>query len=87
MPVNEHAKVSMGFARIHVDRLAKLSSRKVALTPVEDVIRELSEVFFHIGGAVIQQPADDKELAEELKNAHLEVPQQESEAAHLFSSP
>ena len=81
MPMNENAKVSIGFAKIHVDRLAKLSTRKVAMTPVEDVIRELSEVIYHVGGAIIQQLADDKELAEELKNAHLEAPQQESEAA------
>lgn len=68
--MNENAKVSIGFAKIHVDRLAKLSTRKMAMTPVEDVIRELSEVVFHIGGAIVQQLADDQELADDLKKAH-----------------
>ncbi len=81
MPINEHAKVSIGFAKIHVDRLAKLSTRKVAMTPVEDVIRELSEVIFHVGGAIVQQLADDQELANDLKNSHTDSHQPESEAA------
>ncbi len=81
MTMNENAKVSVGFAKIHVDRLAKLSTRKVALTPVEDVIRELSEVIYHIGGAIVQQLADDQEFSKDIKKAHSQAPQSESEAA------
>ena len=61
--MNENAKVSMDFAKIHVDKLAKLSTRKVAMNPVEDVIRELSVVIYHVGEAIVQQ------LAEESQNA------------------
>ena len=61
--MNETAKASIGFARIHVDRLAELSTRKMALTPVEDVIRELSEVVYYLGEAIVQQLADDSEKA------------------------
>jgi len=81
MSMNEHSRVSMGYAKIHVDRLAKLSTRKMALTPVEDVIRELSEVVFHVGGAIVQQLADDQELANDLSTANPEILQPESEAA------
>ena len=81
MSMNENAKVSIGFAKIHVDRLAKLSTRKVAMTPVEDVIRELSEVIYHVGGAIVQQLADDQEFAKDLKQAHSQSLQPESEAA------
>lgn len=81
MTMNEHSRVSMGYAKIHVDRLAKLSTRKMALTPVEDVIRELSEVVFHVGGAIVQQLADDQELANDLSKANSEILQPESEAA------
>ena len=81
MTMNENAKVSIGFAKIHVDRLAKLSTRKVAMTPVEDVIRELSEVIYHVGGAIVQQLADDQEFASNMKKDHLETPTLESEAA------
>ena len=55
--MNENAKVSMDFAKIHVDKLAKLSTRKVAMNPVEDVIRELSVVIYHVGEAIVQQLA------------------------------
>ena len=51
------------------------------MTPVEDVIRELSEVIYHVGGAVIQQLADDQEFASDMKKDHLETPTPESEAA------
>ena len=61
--MNETAKASIGFARIHVDRLAELSTRKMALTPVEDVIRELSEVVYYLGEAIVEQLADDSEKA------------------------
>ncbi len=61
--MNETAKASIGFARIHVDRLAELSTRKMAITPVEDVIRELSEVVYYLGEAIVQQLADDSEKA------------------------
>ena len=62
--MNENAKVSMGFARIHVDKLAELSTRKVAMTPVEDVIRELSQVVYFVGEAIVKQLADDSEKAQ-----------------------
>ena len=61
--MNENAKASVEFARNHVDRLAKLSTRKVALTPVEDVIRELSEVVYFLGEAIVKQLAEDSEKA------------------------
>ena len=61
--MNETAKASIGFARIHVDRLAELSTRKMAMTPVEDVIRELSEVVYYLGEAIVEQLADDSEKA------------------------
>ena len=59
--MNETAKASIGFARIHVDRLAELSTRKMAMTPVEDVIRELSEVVYYLGEAIVEQLADDSQ--------------------------
>ncbi len=59
--MNENAKVSMDFAKIHVDKLAKLSTRKVAMNPVEDVIRELSVVIYHVGEAIVQQLAEESE--------------------------
>ncbi len=62
--MNDYANVSMGFAKIHVDELAKLSTRKVAMTPVEDVIRELSEVVYVLGEAIVKQLADDSEKAQ-----------------------
>lgn len=62
--MNEHVKVSIGHARIHVDKLAQLSTRKVALTPVEDVIRELSEVVYHLGEAIVLQLAEESENAQ-----------------------
>ena len=61
--MNENAKVSMDFAKIHVDKLAKLSTRKVAMNPVEDVIRELSVVVYYLGEAIVQQLAEDSEKA------------------------
>ena len=79
--MNENARVSIGFAKIHVDRLAKLSTRKVAMTPVEDVIRELSEVVYHIGGAIVQQLADEQDIANNLSESHSETPSPESKAA------
>ena len=62
--MNENAKVSMDFAKIHVDKLAKLSTRKVAMKPVEDVIRELSVVIYHVGEAIVQQLAEGSEKAQ-----------------------
>ncbi len=62
--MNENAKVSMDFAKIHVDKLAKLSTRKVAMNPVEDVIRELSVVIYHVGEAIVQQLAEASEKAQ-----------------------
>ncbi len=62
--MNENAKVSMEFAKIHVEKLAKLSTRKVAMNPVEDVIRELSVVIYHVGEAIVQQLAEDSEKAQ-----------------------
>ena len=62
--LNENAKVSMDFAKIHVDKLAKLSTRKVAMNPVEDVIRELSVVIYHVGEAIVQQLAEESEKAQ-----------------------
>ena len=62
--MNENAKVSMDFAKIHVDKLAKLSVRKVAMNPVEDVIRELSVVIYHVGEAIVQQLAEASEDAQ-----------------------
>ncbi|MCH7848654.1 MAG: hypothetical protein IIB53_09865 [Planctomycetes bacterium] len=62
--MNENAKVSMDFAKIHVDKLAKLSTRKVAMNPVEDVIRELSVVIYHVGEAIVQQLAEESEKAQ-----------------------
>ena len=62
--MNENAKVSMDFAKIHVDKLAKLSTRKVAMNPVEDVIRELSVVIYHVGEAIVQQLAEDSQKAQ-----------------------
>ena len=62
--MNENAKVSMDFAKIHVDKLAKLSTRKVAMNPVEDVIRELSVVIYHVGEAIVQQLAEGSEKAQ-----------------------
>ena len=62
--MNETAKASIGFARIHVDRLAELSTRKMAITPVEDVIRELSEVVYHLGDAIVLQLAEESEKAQ-----------------------
>ncbi len=62
--MNENAKVSMEFAKIHVDKLAKLSTRKVAMNPVEDVIRELSVVLYHIGEAIVEQLAEDSQKAQ-----------------------
>ena len=59
--MNENSKVSLGIARDYVENLAKLSTRKVAMNPVEDVIRELSEVVYHVGQAIVQQLADDSE--------------------------
>ena len=59
--MNETARASIGFARIHVDKLAELSSRKMALTPVEDVIRELSEVVYYLGEAIVEQLAAESE--------------------------
>lgn len=61
--MNENAKVSMDFAKIHVDKLAKLSTRKVAMNPVEDVIRELSVVIYHVGEAIVQQLAEESQKA------------------------
>ena len=62
--MNENAKVSMEFAKIHLDKLAKLSTRKVAMSPVEDVIRELSVVIYHVGEAIVEQLAEDSEKAQ-----------------------
>ena len=62
--MNDYANVSMGFAKIHVDELAKLSTRKVAMTPVEDVIRELSVVIYHVGEAIVQQLAEESQKAQ-----------------------
>ncbi len=62
--MNENAKVSMDFAKIHVDKLAKLSTRPVAINPVEDVIRELSVVIYHVGEAIVQQLAEGSEKAQ-----------------------
>ena len=62
--MNENAKVSMDFAKIHVDKLAKLSTRKVAMNPVEDVIRELSVVIYHVGEAIVQQLAEGSQKAQ-----------------------
>ena len=62
--MNENAKISLESAKTHVDRLAGLSTRKVALTPVEDVIRELSEVVYYVGEAIVQQLAEDSEKAQ-----------------------
>ena len=62
--MNEYAKVSIGHARIHVDKLAQLGARKMALTPVEDVIRELSEVVYHLGEAIVLQLAEESERAQ-----------------------
>ncbi|MCH8343749.1 MAG: hypothetical protein IH983_07160 [Planctomycetes bacterium] len=62
--MNENAKVSMDFAKIHVDKLAKLSTRKVAMNPVEDVIRELSVVIYHVGEAIVQQLAEESQKAQ-----------------------
>ncbi len=62
--MNENSKTSIFFAKGHVDNLAKLSTRKVAMNPVEDVIRELSEVVYHVGEAIVQQLADDSEKAQ-----------------------
>ncbi len=62
--MNENAKVSMDFAKIHVDKLAKLSTRKVSMNPVEDVIRELSVVIYHVGEAIVEQLAEDPEKAQ-----------------------
>ena len=62
--MNENAKVSMDFAKIHVDKLAKLSTRKVAMYPVEDVIRELSVVIYHVGEAIVQQLAEESQKAQ-----------------------
>ncbi len=62
--MNENAKVSMEFAKMHVDKLAKLSTRKVAMNPVEDVIRELSVVIYHVGEAIVQQLAEDSQKAQ-----------------------
>ena len=62
--MNGNAKVSMDFAKIHVDKLAKLSTRKVAMNPVEDVIRELSVVIYHVGEAIVQQLAEESEKAQ-----------------------
>ena len=62
--MNENAKVSMDFAKIHVEKLAKLSTRKVSMNPVEDVIRELSVVIYHVGEAIVQQLAEESEKAQ-----------------------
>ena len=62
--MNENSKVSLGIARDYVESLAKLSTRKMAMTPVEDVLRELSEVVYHVGEAIVQQLADDSEKAQ-----------------------
>ncbi len=62
--MNENAKVSMEFAKIHLDKLAKLSTRKVAMNPVEDVIRELSVVLFHVGEAIVEQLAEESQTAQ-----------------------
>ena len=62
--MNENSKVSLGIARDYVENLAKLSTRKMAMTPVEDVLRELSEVVYHVGEAIVQQLADDSAKAQ-----------------------
>ena len=62
--MNGTTTASLEFARFHVERLAELSTRKVALSPVEDVIRELSEVVYHVGKAIVLQLADDSEKAQ-----------------------
>ena len=62
--MNENAKLSLGIAQDYVESLAKLSTRKMAVTPVEDVIRELSEVVYHVGEAIVLQLADDSEKAQ-----------------------
>ena len=62
--MNENAKQSMEFAKVHVDKLAQLGARKVAFAPIEDVIRELSEVVYHGFEAIVQQLADDSEKAQ-----------------------
>ena len=61
--MNANAEKSVGFARIHLDKLDKLSKRKVAMNPVEDVIRELSVVVYYLGEAIVQQLAEDSEKA------------------------
>ncbi len=62
--MNENAKQSMEFAKVHVDKLAQLGARKVAFAPIEDVIRELSEVVYYVGEAIVEQLAEDPEKAQ-----------------------
>lgn len=62
--MNENAKKSIGIARIHADKLAELGARKVAFAPIEDVIRDLSEVVYHVGEALLWQLPDDSEKAQ-----------------------
>ncbi len=62
--MNENAKRSIGIARMHADELAKLGARKVAFAPIEDVVRELSEVVYHGFEALLLQLPDDSEKAQ-----------------------
>ena len=62
--MNENAKISLESAKTHAGKLAELGARKVAFAPIEDVIRELSEVVYHGFEAIVQQLADDSEKAQ-----------------------
>ncbi len=62
--MNENAKISLESAKTHADKLAKLGARKVAFAPIEDVIRELSEVVYYVGEAIVEQLAEESQTAQ-----------------------